>query len=175
MNQSKQAYKMKKESYKHYCHTLFLFLLLSTLCNITAAQTNPVVVIPLGSDVSSKQFNDLVRELNQQRVLAGRVSSDGSNDSNGSFTSSRTEEGTYSVSYNALASFEFTTGNPAITVTSFDTHRIPMVTQVFAFSEDTPDGRNVFSTLNFTVILRAFDNNIADSDFSFTVKFPKAF
>ena len=163
---------MNSQLLKYACHVFYQFLGLLCMCNIAVAQTNPVVVIPLGSDVSSAQFNNLVSELNQQRVLAGRVSSDGSNQSEGSFVSSRIEEGTYSISYGNLAGFRFKAGNPAITVTSFDTHRIPMVTNVFSFIEDSPDGR-ILTTLNFTVVLRAFDNNIADSDFSFMVKIPK--
>ena len=164
---------MKNTLFKNYWHVIYLFLALSVACNIAVAQSNSVVVIPMGSDVSSEQFNDLVRQVNQQRVLAGRVSSDGSKVGEGDFTPVRLEEGTYSVSFGNLTRFEFqASGTPAILVTSFDTHRIPMVTDVFGFAEDTPNGR-IITTLNFTVVLRAFDNNIADSDFSFMVKIPQ--
>jgi len=40
-----------------------------------AVPQNRVVVIPLGSDVSAKQFNDLLNQVNRTQVLSGFVDS----------------------------------------------------------------------------------------------------
>jgi len=126
-----------------------------------AVPQNRVVVIPLGSDVSAKQFNDLLNQVNRTQVLSGFVDSNG--DGIGNFSSTRLEEGVYEVTLAIPQVDNFFLFSPNIVVSSKDVPRIPAI----AILESHGAGE----TIRFQVTLRAFDGNIADASFFFHVQF----
>jgi hypothetical protein len=122
-----------------------------------------VAVIPLGSDVSTQQFNDLVDQVNRSQVFSGFVQSNGDKGGFGHFTSSRISEGVYDVTiFPPLPQRSvLEIGQPNVVVTSRDVARIPNVAILDLLSD----------RIRFRVTLSAFDGNIANASFYFHVQF----
>ena len=130
--------------------------------NVALSQ-DKVVVIPLGSDVSAKQFNDLVDQVNQSQVFSGFVESNGAKGGFGHYLSSRVSEGIYDVTViPPFEQIEIThLTQPSIVVTSKDVFRIANISILDLLND----------RIRFRVTLSARDGTIADADFYFHVQF----
>ena len=142
----------------------FLSMLILLTISTHALSQNKVVVIPLGSDVSAKQFNDLVTQVNQQKVFTGVVLSNGAAQGSGGFTSSRISPGLYRIRLiPPVITYDY--GDPSIVVTSRDVHLVPMVT----VSKELIDNQILY--VDFDVALRTTNGILQDAKFSFYFKF----
>ncbi|MDB4511911.1 tail fiber domain-containing protein [Arenicella sp.] len=141
---------------------LFLSVLLLTLVLNVSAQ-NSVVVVPLGSDISAQQFNELVAEIKQQRVHGGVVDAFGMKQSGGNYTVTNVSQGVYQIRLVAGAK---NYGDPSIVVTPRELARIATVKSV---SLELIDDDILF--VDFTVELRTTSLSLFASGFSFQLKF----
>ncbi len=161
---------MNKYLFNNTAHRFLLVLAASLVVSTVFAQ-NKVVVVPLGSDVSAEQFNDLVNEVNSQRVFGGRVLSNGNKEGFGYFTSAKPPltTGTYTVTVFARDFNIVDYGSPSIVITSSDVHRIPKVSNVLRTVE-VSGSETYVDQVSFTVELIAVTGNLADAGFFFHLK-----
>ena len=138
-------------------------ILLTFAANLSAQ--NKVVVVPLGSDISAEQFNDLVNKVNSQRVYSDVISSSGVTQNPGRFDeSTRLSQGIYRILVVPSGIKNF--GDPSIIVTSYTGNYVPHVVNV---SLELIDDDILF--VEFDVVFRTISGTLVDSEFSYHLQF----